>query len=105
MSNMSYQTKRNILLGVTSALVTPHVLPVLCTIAFLTTLFICGMLITAAVCHEWQNICKLADWLGWQMRNLWVELNPWTGSFWIVGVGGLILSHIEKPINRQHYIQ
>lgn len=102
---MSYQQKRNILLGVTSALITPHVLPVLCTIAFFSILFVSGMLIAASICHEWQNICKLANWLGWQIRNLWAEINPWTGSFWIIGVGGQVLSLIEKPISNKHYIQ
>lgn len=105
MSNLTYQQKRNTILFIASALLTPHILPVLVLIVWLSALFISGMVLAAAIYHERNSIVSGLQCIGWTIRNLVCDLNPISGSFWVIGLGGQILSHIEKPISSKHYIQ
>ena len=101
---MTYQTKRNIVLFVASALITPHVLPVLVLMVWLAALFVSGMVLAAAVYHEWENICEFICSIGWALRNLVCELDPCAGSFWVDGWAGRIIAQFEKGIDHITYL-
>ena len=105
MSNLSYTTKRNIVLFSASALLTPHLLPIIVLAVWLTALFASGALLTAAAVHCWESgeIQSLCSSAVWEIRNAWVYMEPANGAFWISGLGGRLLSLIEGDSQNIRY--